>query len=112
LGYISCRTEQKPYTIFGLALTLGLDRERLLKYDRHEAFASIIHEAVNKIRQSVEQKLLQGHAPAGAIFWLKNNGGWVDKMETSNVNKNEHKIDENSGLYLLFNSAARPTTGR
>jgi hypothetical protein len=74
---------ERPYTITGLALALGLDRPQLLSYGRTDEFYNTIKEAKAKVQSSVEEKLLMQGAPAaGVIFNLKNNFGWRDKTET------------------------------
>lgn len=86
-------------TVTGLAVALGTTRETLLDYElgKHdgkdltveqlaenkqiEDFSDTIKEAKLKIYSDTEQQLYQGKA-VGAIFSLKNNYGWVDKVIT------------------------------
>ena len=91
----------KPYTMTGLSMAVGLDRGQLVSYAKKEAFSSIVHQAVNIVREGVEARLLDGgKGMAGAIFWLKNNAGWVEKTETKS--EATVKISENIGLLQLF----------
>lgn len=79
-------TEQKPYTITGLALALDTSRETLLDYEDKAEFSDTIKKAKDRCHNYVENSLLTSN-PTGAIFNLKNNYGWKDKSEVdSNVN--------------------------
>lgn len=75
-----CETKEKPYTIAGLAASLGISRNTLHQYGKREDFRDVIKGAVTHIEASVESIMLQGKAQAGSIFWLKNHG-WTDKQE-------------------------------
>lgn len=72
--------KDKPFTVNGLALALGMTRETLLRYGEKEAFS----DAVKAVRARLEdhwESRLAGPNAAGTIFWLKNQG-WTDKTET------------------------------
>lgn len=91
--------KSKVATVTGLAVALGTTRETLLDYElgKHdgkdltveqlaeneqiEDFSDTIKEAKLRIYSDTEQQLYQGKA-VGAIFSLKNNYGWVDKVIT------------------------------
>lgn len=77
-----------PYTMSGLALRLGMDRKSLLNYSNKEDFFPTIKRARQRVEQDVETRLMEGKNQAGAIFNLKNNFGYVDKIE------NEHSMKE------------------
>lgn len=77
-------TDQKPYTITGLALALGTSRETLLEYEERPDFVDTIKDAKLKCQYFTEQYLYTGKNATGAIFSLKNNYGWVDKSEVDN----------------------------
>lgn len=87
-------TEQRPYTILGLARALKTNRDTLLDYesgkydDRDDSdnsgdrFSDAIKDAKARINEQVEERMLSGDAPGTAsIFWLKNNAKWQDKSE-------------------------------
>ncbi|KUM39005.1 terminase small subunit [Arthrobacter sp. EpRS71] len=87
-------TDQRPYTILGLARALKTSRETLLDYesgkydDRDDAdesgdtFSDAIKLAKSRINEQVEERMLSGAAPGSAsIFWLKNNAQWKDRSE-------------------------------
>lgn len=74
---------ERPYTITGLALALDMDRRRLLEYEGRAEFHNVIKKAKERVRLSVEERIMSGQQAAGPIFWLKNNAGWVDKQEVT-----------------------------
>lgn len=91
-------TQQKPYTITGLALALDTSRETLLEYEDKEEFVDTIKKAKDKCHNYVETSLLTSN-PTGAIFNLKNNYGWKDKSE----------VDQNvKGDVKFINDVPRP----
>lgn len=72
-------SKDKPFTVNGLALALGMTRETLLRYGEKEGFS----DAVKAVRARLEdhwESRLAGPNAAGTIFWLKNQG-WSDKTE-------------------------------
>ena len=91
-------TEQRPYTILGLARALKTTRETLIDYesgkydDRDdtdesgEKFSDAIKDAKSRINEQVEERMMSGQAPGTAsIFWLKNNAKWQDKSEVDHT---------------------------
>lgn len=100
-------TDQKPYTITGLAMALDTNRHTLLNYTDPEHYPDTIDDQVKqqlintvgaaklKCQFFAEQHLYTGKTPSGAVFALKNNYGWVDKTIVDNTNKNvETTLDE------------------
>lgn len=77
-----------PYTMSGLARRLGMDRRSFLNYSKKDEFFPTINAARQRIEEDVELRLMEGKNQAGAIFNLKNNFGYVDKIE------NEHSMKE------------------
>lgn len=79
-GYFEDRDKaDKPYTVNGLALALGMCRQSLLNYGEKPGFL----DAVKAVRARLEdhwESRLAGNNAAGTIFWLKNQG-WTDKTE-------------------------------
>ena len=70
-----------PPTMNGLAYALGFtSRQSLFDYEQKEAFAYIVKRAKLRMKQHWEERL-DGASPAGAIFWMKNHDGLVDKLE-------------------------------
>ena len=83
----TCNIENRPYTITGLAIALGMSRQGLLDYctridENGEPFLDSIKKAKDRCEAKIEEGLLSGKYNAtGAIFNLKNNYGWRDKQE-------------------------------
>lgn len=88
-------TDQRPYTIMGLAYHLRTSRETLLDYESGmhddkaddideagESFSDAIKLAKARINMQVEERMLSGEAPSTpSIFWMKNNAKWVERQE-------------------------------
>lgn len=81
--FLYCKEYNKPYTISGLALFLGIDRKSLNNYSHKEKFFPIVKRARDRVENYLEETLMQKDKPTGIIFNLKNNFGWVDKQEVS-----------------------------
>jgi hypothetical protein len=83
-----CNLEGKPYTVTGLALYLGTNRQTILNYENKDEFKPIIEWGKLKIHNNWEEMLpSKERATVGVIFNLKNNWGW----------KNEDKLDMTTG---------------
>lgn len=82
-GYFTdCDENERPYTITGLALWLDTSRETLLDYQERPEFSDAIKRAKVKCENWVEENALMNKVnPTTAIFNLKNNYGWKDKVE-------------------------------
>lgn len=74
-----CDALERPYTVNGLALALGMTRETLLRYGEKEGFSDTVKAVRAKLEDYWESRLAGPNA-AGTIFWLKNQG-WSDKTE-------------------------------
>mgnify|MGYP006921309821 CR=1 FL=1 len=84
----------KPYTITGLALSIGTTRETLLDYQAKNQFSDTIKRAKDACQNYAEESLFVGKNPAGAIFNLKNNyGQWKDKQEVDSSVTGVTKIE-------------------
>jgi hypothetical protein len=94
-------TEQKPYTVSGLAAHLETTRDVLLDYESgihdnaaldaetNATFSNTIKNAKARIEAYAEGQLFTGKQAAGPIFNLKNNfGRWKDQSEVLNKNQN------------------------
>jgi len=90
LVYIS---SPEPYTMSGLAYSLGVDRETILNYAKREEYFGTIKLARAKVHCDVERRLMEFNS-TGAIFNLKNNFGWKDKTEQNLNVKIEKPIME------------------
>lgn len=93
-------TDQRPYTVLGLARALRTTRDTLIDYesgkydDRDDTdetgdkFSDAIKDSKARINEQVEERMLAGDAPATpSIFWLKNNAQWKDKQEVEHSGK-------------------------
>lgn len=70
---------ERPYTVNGLALALGMCRQSLLNYGQNPDFLDAVKEVRAKLEDHWESRL-GGPNAAGTIFWLKNQG-WSDRTE-------------------------------
>ena len=84
-GNMTATSNPEPYTMSGLALSVGVDRQTILNYSNKDNFFGTIKAARSKVEQDVERRLMETQNQTGAIFNLKNNFNWVDKSE-SDVN--------------------------
>lgn len=86
--------QRVPYTITGLAESIGMTRQMLLEYQLKDKFGDTIKRAKGKCQRYAEESLFVGKNPTGAIFNLKNNyQDWKDKQE----------IDANHSGNLIIN---------
>lgn len=96
-----CYTKDKPLTMSGLALWLGISRQTLVNYSYKEQFFDTIKEARALVEADMEERMLGNKSNATAsIFSLKNNFGWTDKQEVVSENKNTN-INKNIDLSCL-----------
>ena len=90
--FIECDNKEKPYTITGLALALGIDRATLMRYGNRESYATLIKNAKLKVENQLEESLYRLGNNSGVIFNLKNNYGWKDSVEVES--KPLEKVEE------------------
>lgn len=87
----------QPFTVTGLALAIGMTRQGLLDYEKkesHAEFADTIKKAKELVLQFNENRLHSSNQVTGVIFNLKNNFGYVDRMENTNINANVEVDDD------------------
>jgi hypothetical protein len=85
----------RPYTISGLCNFLDIHMDTWCEYAKKSEFSDSIKKAKKFVEQYVEEGLLNGSLNAiGAIFNLKNNFGWVDKIEVNTNTGNEQLTSE------------------
>jgi len=76
-----------PYSMSGLAETIGISRRRLLDYNARtdeygEEFRPTITHARARVERNLEERMYDGvGSPRGHEFGLKNNFGWTDKQQ-------------------------------
>lgn len=81
-------TDQKPYTMSGLARHLEIDRKTLLNYSKIEQFFPTILAARERVHEFAESQLYSRNA-SGAAFNLKNNFDWRDRSEVDHTTKDK-----------------------
>lgn len=98
-----CDEKEKPYTMSGLAYYLDLDRKSLLNYSKKEKFFPTIKKAKQKVEMMLEEQLYRLGNNSGVIFNLKNNFGWIDKIDYDNndeLNKLDKILEEQKNAYM------------
>ena len=79
-----CEETQEPLTIEGLASALDMSRMSIVNYSKNEDFFYTIKKAREKINQNFAMRALKGDYNAAiSIFLMKNNFGYVDKVEST-----------------------------
>lgn len=82
--FYECDETNEPYTITGLACALDTDRAALVRYEHKDEFYNTIKRAKRKVEEQFEKRALQGkYNPTIAIFLMKNNFGYQDKVDLS-----------------------------
>ena len=109
-----CDNEDKPYTVTGLAYTLGISVQQLRDYKNAVDNINILKQLDNSVKAELsnivkrayqmcemyaEKRLLDAKcnkSPVGYIFALKNfQGDFVDKTEVEQTNNNiEVKLED------------------
>ena len=89
-----CDKRKKPYTMSGLAYSLGIHRNTLVNYGKNDLYCDLIKKAKERVQMQLEENGLDGTAnPTFTIFNLKANYKWDDgnKMQ---VNINKPKVEK------------------
>lgn len=73
-------TEQKPYTVSGLARAMGIDRDTLVNYRNRDEYFGSVSAGYERVHEYTEAQLF-GKSSTGAMFSLKNNWTWRDRQE-------------------------------
>ena len=82
--------KQRPFTISGLCNYLDIHMDTWCEYSKKQEYSDSIKKAKKCVEQYIEEGLLNGTLnPIGAIFNLKNNFGWVDKIDINTTNQPE-----------------------
>lgn len=98
--------KDKPFTVNGLALALGMTRETLLRYAEKQGFS----DAVKAVRARLEdhwESRLAGPNAAGTIFWLKNQG-WSDRTEQQISGPNGGPVEQVHRIERVIVDPANP----
>lgn len=90
-----CDLNNEPYTITGLADALDTDRVTLIRYQERDEFCNTIKKAKRKVERQFEKRSLKGeYNPTIAIFLMKNNFGYQDKVDLSVESVEEDAISK------------------
>ncbi len=92
-----CDKKNRPYTMSGLACHLDLDRKSLLNYSKNEKYFPTVKKAKQRIEAMLEEQLYRLGNNSGVIFNLKNNFGWIDKLEND---ENEEAVNNASEILV------------
>jgi hypothetical protein len=95
-GEVVSVRKQRPYTVSGLCLHLGIDRNTLLLYEKRKEFIGTITRAKLKIENDVVEGGMEGRYDSKIVqFNLTNNFSdvWRDKKEVD-VNANVTFVDD------------------
>ena len=105
-----CDESGDPYTITGLALALDTTRETLLDYqnNRSAEFSDAVKKIKLRCQHYIERLLVKSRNQVGAIFWLKNNGGWVDVQHIDT--KQDITVTEHKSEVGLMRKSIHPTS--
>ena len=80
--------KQRPFTISGLCNYLDIHMDTWCEYAKKSEYSDSIKKAKKTVEQYVEEGLLNGTlSTIGSIFNLKNNFGWVDKIDINTTNQ-------------------------
>lgn len=84
--FVVCYQNQRPYTISGLALWLGLSTQTLRNYEKNfgdTEYSDIIEIAKQRVEEYAEKSLYESGKTAGAKFVLENNFRWSNKQDVN-----------------------------
>lgn len=89
-----CKKREKPYTMSGLAVWLGIDRTTLINYGKKDKYSTLIKKAKERVQAQIEENAIDGtFNTTFAIFSLKANYKWDDGNKV-NVNINHPKTEK------------------
>lgn len=81
--------DPEPYTMSGLAVSLGIDRRTLLNYESKDEFFPTIKKAKARVEADLDRRMNTKETfTPGNIFTAKNNFGWKEEGKTTNVQVN------------------------
>lgn len=90
-----CDENEKPYTMSGLALALGISRQTLINYSKDENYFDTIKNAKQLVEMQLEENALSNKTNSTfTIFNLKNNFNWKDKTEVETNKEQLNKVEE------------------
>jgi len=91
--FAECDEKKIPYTVTGLALSLGFtSRQALINYEGRDGFIDVIKRAKMRVQNFAEQSLWTVKNPSGIMFHLKNNFGWKDDKSLQIAGQIDHTV--------------------
>jgi hypothetical protein len=80
----------KPFTISGICVFLDISMETWAEYSKKQEYAEPIKRAKSRVMNHIEEGMMNGTlSTIGSIFNLKNNFGWVDKIEVNTTTSSD-----------------------
>ena len=91
-----CDRNEKPYTMAGLSLALGITPNKITwNTQQGNAYSEVLLWAKGVIVDQVEARVIEGQAnPYGLVMWLKNHAGYQDKVSVEQTNPVTELTDE------------------
>jgi len=84
------KTIHKPYTMTGICVYLDISGETWSDYSKKPEFSETIKKARKKVENYCEENTITGRLnPIFSIFSLKNNFGWVDKIDVNTTTSSD-----------------------
>lgn len=103
-----CDENEKPYTMSGLALALGISRQTLINYSKDENYFDTIKNAKQLVEMQLEENALSNKTNSTfTIFNLKNNFNWKDKQEHE-ISNSEETNKQLINIANLLNKPQKP----
>lgn len=89
------KTIHKPYTMTGICVYLDISGETWSDYSKKPEFSETIKKARKKVENYCEENTMAGRLnPIFSIFSLKNNFGWVDKIEVNTTTSSDQLTND------------------
>ena len=80
----------KPFTLSGICVYLDICMDTWAEYSKKQEYAEPIKRAKARVMNHVEEGMMNGTlSTIGSIFNLKNNFGWVDKIEVNTTTSSD-----------------------
>jgi hypothetical protein len=96
----NCEETGRPLTVAGLADGLGCHTDTINEYQKDPAYSATIKRAKTKIEAAMAEYALIAKNPAGAIFLLKANYNYSDKLQIESTRPVVIQFDESDrGLF-------------
>lgn len=85
--------DPEPYTMSGLAYYLGVDRRTLVNYSNRDQYFLTIKKARARVEADLDRRMNTKETfTPGNIFTAKNNFGWQEDTNTTNIQINVQPI--------------------